>query len=406
MGGFSAPGDSPRGPAVGQDPRLGAFAQAHPGGLLRPGAGLAVTLDEVSGPDRRCAGRADCKTWMALQRLVALAVCTVDPDGARKRREYAEREHARVRFWRETSGAAGLAGYSLPADETLAANASVEARAQCYRQAGIIERIDKLRVLAFLDLLNCVPSHDRVTRWKADQADQADQAARAADAAPRTAPEPAPEAPDTRTSRGDHATAGETGGGRDDAGGDGVESGWPNEEWPSDDAPDDGEGGTGGGDGNPCPGLPALPALVNLTLPLVTQMRLAERPGEAWGLGALDPELVRGLAEAAARSPHSRFCVTIVSDQGHAVAHRCCKRARPARRGHQARERRRPGQPPADPASPRAGSRDRPAASARGSSRCPQRPRRSPWTCTRSRWGNATTGMSRPAMIRVTGSGT
>ena len=244
MGGFSGPGDSPRGPAVGRDPRLRAFAQAHPGGPLRPGAGLAVTLDEVSGPDRRCAGatddealgiasrwaateswafaaklgvvrelirrrprpddecgrvargdtptpwereleheisaelrislaaaakllylawalearlprigdaldeglvdggqvrmivtetdvltdpaqlaaveqiilagRADCKTWVALQRLVALAVCTVDPDGARKRREHAEQESARVRFWRETSGAAALAGYSLP----------------------------------------------------------------------------------------------------------------------------------------------------------------------------------------------------------------------------------------------------------------------------------------------------
>jgi hypothetical protein len=444
MGGFSGPGDNPLGQGVGRDPRLEAFAQARPGGPLKPGAGLTVTLDDVSGPDRRCegvtddealgiasrwaateswafaaklgvvrelirrrprpddecgrvargdaptpwerglehevsaelrisltaaakllylawalearlprigdalegglvdggqvrmivtetdvlndpaqlaaaeemilAGLPDCKTWMALQRLAALAVCTVDPDGARKRREHAEQENARIRFWRETSGAAGLAGYSLPADETLAANASVEARAQCYREAGITERIDKLRVLAFLDLLNAVPAHDRVSRWQAEQAEQtkqageanqADPTAQAAGASPATAP-----------------------GVPDDAA-----PGAPNEPAPGNSTDVGCAGGSGGGEGSSRLGLPALPALVNLTLPLATQMRLAERPGEAWGLGALDPELVRRLAEAAARSPHSKFCVTIVNERGHAVAHGCCKRARAARKG-------------------------------------------------------------------------
>jgi hypothetical protein len=47
------------------------------------------------------AGLDACATWTDLQRLAQRAVVTVDPDGARKRREQEEKEHARVRFWRE-----------------------------------------------------------------------------------------------------------------------------------------------------------------------------------------------------------------------------------------------------------------------------------------------------------------
>ena len=67
------------------------------------------------------AGHDTCKTWADLLRLVQRAVCTVDPDGATRRREEAERESARARFWRESSGACALAGHALPADQALAA---------------------------------------------------------------------------------------------------------------------------------------------------------------------------------------------------------------------------------------------------------------------------------------------
>jgi hypothetical protein len=257
------------------------------------------------------AGLDECPTWAALQRLVARAVCTVDPEGARKRREHAQRETARVAFWREASGAATLAGYSLPTDEALAANASIEARAQEYRTAGIKERIDILRVLAFLDLLNAVPAPDRVARWKAEKAAPAANASPWADVAPA----------DRAASEGESS---------DDEPGDGTDEGDPGSR--PDGGPGVGPGHNGGGGGSnpraPAPGGPALPALVNLTLPLATQMGLADRPGEAWGLGALDPALARRLAEAAARSAHSRFCVTIVNEHGHAIAHGCCKRVR------------------------------------------------------------------------------
>jgi hypothetical protein len=62
-----------------------------------------------------------------------------------------------------------------------------------------------------------------------------------------------------------------------------------------------------------------------MVFPLLTLLQLAERPGEAHGLGALDPSLVRALAEAGARHPASEFCVTVTDDHGHAIGHGCCK---------------------------------------------------------------------------------
>jgi hypothetical protein len=89
-----------------------------------------------------------------------------------------------------------------------------------------------------------------------------------------------------------------------------------------------------------------LPVRGNLTFPLQTLRGLAERPGEAHGLGALDPGLVRDLARVGASHPRSEFCVTIVDKNGHAVGHGCCK---PMKRG----------KAPPGPAPPGNGDQDR-----------------------------------------------
>src|SRR5215472_11280307 len=281
-----------------RDPRLAAFAKGGPGDACPPGPGLAVTLQELSGPDWRCAGAADDELagllgrWQAVEswaaagklgvvrelirrrarpglrgqdvarhgdlpdaweeglgheisaalavslrsadqlidlswqlrarlpgiggmlaggtidylkariisgelsvldderaalaeklilgelagktpgqigKLAAQAACTVDPDGARRRREQAERDEARVRLWREHGGAAALAGYGLPTDAALAAHANVNQRAQEYKTAKIRPdaTMDQLRVLAYLDLLNGVAAHTRIARARA-----------------------------------------------------------------------------------------------------------------------------------------------------------------------------------------------------------------------------------------------
>jgi hypothetical protein len=68
-----------------------------------------------------------------------------------------------------------------------------------------------------------------------------------------------------------------------------------------------------------------MPALENLAFPLLTLLGVAERPGEALGLGALDPALIRDLTAAGARHPGSKFCITIVDQHGYAIGHGCCK---------------------------------------------------------------------------------
>ena len=97
---------------------------------------------------------------------------------------------------------------------------------------------------------------------------------------------------------------------------------------------------------------------LHLTVPLITLLGLADRPGEIPGLGPVDPWLARDLARAAAANPKTSWCLTVTDGQGHAIGHGC---ARPAPRKPNARPENSgpPGGPdPPDP--PRATSRDGP----------------------------------------------
>lgn len=62
--------------------------------------------------------------------------------------------------------------------------------------------------------------------------------------------------------------------------------------------------------------MKGLPANVNLTFVLPTVQGLADRPGEAPGLGVIDPALSRTLADAAARNDRSTFCLTGTNSEG------------------------------------------------------------------------------------------
>jgi Domain of unknown function (DUF222) len=96
---------------------------------------------------------------------------------------------------------------------------------------------------------------------------------------------------------------------------------------------------TGGpGDGGTAPGTPVVGAVpagfagtANLTVPLTTLLKLAERPGEIPGIGPIDPALARDLARAAAQNPKTTWCVTVTDEHGHAIGHGC---ARPEPKGH------------------------------------------------------------------------
>ena len=207
-----------------------------------------------------------------LRKLGQRIADTVDPEGARQRREDGQRERARVSFFRAHGGDTTLFAEGLPADEALMAQQGIQARALAYREAGLYPDVsmDCLRVLGMLDLVNQVTVDARAARYRADEG-----------------ADPQEPAPDPGPSDG-NASGGVPGSARE----------------------------------------PGLPSLVNLTLPLATLLGLADRPGEVPGFGSVDPGLVRDLGAAAAGSNRTRFCFTLTNRDGHAVGHACARRIR------------------------------------------------------------------------------
>jgi hypothetical protein len=231
------------------------------------------------------------KTPGQIAAMIARAVVKVDPDGARKRRERAEQEDARVRFWREHAGTAALAGFGLPPDEALAANQHIQDKALEYKAAGVPGTMDQLRVRVFLDAINGTDSRPA----------PGSPSATGQDVSPDRTGQP-------RNAPGDDSPAGN--GGTDPAGNGGTDPG--------------GNGGPAGGSGSGA----GLAANIMLTIPLVTLLGLAENPGEAHGFGPIDPALARQMAAAAAREARSTWCVTVTDQLGRAVGHGCAKPAR------------------------------------------------------------------------------
>jgi len=367
------------------DNLLPGIAAALEDGWLNPGQvrmivdETAVLEDEALFPKVEriiLDGIPRCKTWLALQRLVQSAVIEADPQGAERRRERAEREHARLRMWRENCGTFALQALGLPGDAALAVDARVEGRARAYKAAGISEPMDLLRVLALCDIVNEVTIARRVAWAQAAEA-ETDHVGESRDGKSRDGGPSDGESRDGE-SRDDEPDEGDPGGG---VPGGGAPSGGGPDPGASSNGPDFPVCGACGGQGGrislsiranltipcgalewlaewcsgqarstgcgpaagraspgPCPqcggeGSAIMPAVENLVFPLLTLVGLAERPGEAHGFGALDPGLVRQLATAGARHPGSQFCVTVVDDNGVAVGHGCCRPMR-GKRGH------------------------------------------------------------------------
>ena len=104
------------------------------------------------------------KTYTQIERLATAIAAEVDPDLVERRRKAAEKHRSRVTMFRERSGAAALSGRDLPADQTLAAFAHVNARAGVYKESGVFpeEGMDRLRATAYLDILNDISAEDRI----------------------------------------------------------------------------------------------------------------------------------------------------------------------------------------------------------------------------------------------------
>ena len=169
-----------------QQARLpGVRALLNDGTLTLPKArAVTETFKYLSDADAASAealivGQLAGKTHTQVLRLAEQAALTVDPGLAARRREQAQKNDARVTFFRELSGTAGLSGRDLPPDEALAAMASVNARAQQYEDSGAFggTRMDVLRAYAYLDLIKGTPAETRIASAEAQ-----DEAAEAAEA--------------------------------------------------------------------------------------------------------------------------------------------------------------------------------------------------------------------------------
>ena len=322
------------------------------GGLLAAGAlttskaqAVDEALQQLSSQDAAAAEALILpdlpgKTYGQVARLAARAAVTVDPDSAARRRQDAERNKSRVEMFREQSGAAGLAGRELPTDQALAARASVCARAQEYKESGAFPggtRMDQYRAAAYLDLLNGITAGARIATGLLPGACPAGD--------PR-AGGPAPGGRDCACRECDGSCLPPDDGDDEDEDGSDPDGAAPCSEQPPDPGGGDDasssqpDGGAGPDpDGEPRAAQTSASAvsparLADLVLPLATLLGLAERPGEGYGLGPLDPDLCRSLAIAAAGSPDSRLCVTVTDPDGIATGHGCARadrrRKRPA----------------------------------------------------------------------------
>jgi hypothetical protein len=275
--------------AAGRIDRAKADVIAYETALLDPELAAAVELLVIEDAPRL--------TTTGLQRRLRRAVLAADPGAARRRVEEAARD-ARVELTDERSGGtAALAGRDLPAAAAMAADQRVDAGAGALKAAGTEATLAQLRAAVFLGLLT---GHDpRTFLPPAEGADPAAGAGFPGATSTGTA--------DThRSPPAERASPGRPAGPADTAGAPGPAAA-----------------------GSWAPGPLQVRGSVHLTMPLSAWLGSTRSPGEVTGFGPLTAETCRDLAEHIARSPGSRWCLTLTNAAGHAVGHACARRPPP-----------------------------------------------------------------------------
>jgi hypothetical protein len=271
-----------------------------------------LSPDDMAQADEQLAEMAGSLTYGRLRSKAHQLVLKLDPDAARRRKEAAKQD-AHVRRFREDSGNAGMIARELPPDEILASWQHIEQRALDLRAAGMPGTLTELRVTAYLDLLQ-----ERDSRYVPDQ--DTDEADRPPGPGPDGSPGGSGPQPDDPESAG--GSPGGSGPQPDDPGGTGGPGSGPQR----------GPGGTGPGGGSRQARKgdgPSVAALVNILVQVETLLGRSETPADVAGFGLLDAEDARDLVAAAARHPHTRWCVTAVYPDGTAAAHGCARGRHP-----------------------------------------------------------------------------
>ena len=286
-------------------------------------ATFCLTGDGAAEADKLLAAAAPALTPGQLRAMCTRTVLMIDPAAARRRKESAARG-AKVTRFQEYSGNAALCGRALPPDQVLASSAHIDACARALRQAGVPGTLEQLRAAAFLDLTRGRDPLDRLTAAPDSTAGQPAGGSQTRD-------------PDRGARHGHQNDAGQDGPDDSDSQLSGDLDGGPDR--PDDDRCDDDSGPDGGGPGTgdrPRPGSrpragDAAPvrATITLLVPAGTLLGWSNAPGEIGGFGLLDPQTTRDMTQAAAAHPETRWCVTVIGDDGTATAHGCAPGPRP-----------------------------------------------------------------------------
>jgi hypothetical protein len=249
---------------------------------------------------------------------------------------------------------------------------AITARARELKHAGVTGSIQRLRMLAYLEAWNSEDPFTSTHGIDDDRDDDPDYAdgnlGESGDPGEGGLPAGWPQDPPADDNTGSTGTddQGADGHGMDEdrTDDDGTSGQDGDDDGQDDDGTDGGNGNGGGGGRGPQPGpagtgngggctcghghpgqgrtstSPALPGWLNLTAPLATMQRHAERPGALHGAGATDPEQTRDLAHAILREDTSTICITTLDQDGRPATHAC------GRPGPADRTRRRRGRDP------------------------------------------------------------
>jgi hypothetical protein len=320
--------------------------------------------EDAAKADAELAAAAQDRTYGELRSLASRLVLKLDPEAVRKRKERARRETS-VRHFREGSGNAGIMGREMPSIEVLASMQHVQDRARALQAAGVAGTWEELKVRATLDLLQERDSRLTLDTLPGDSTGPDDHGPGAGDgstAAPaggtgqeNAVPDDGTAGPEDDTARSDDGRGpADDGPGDDNPGEPGGSDGSPGDGNPGDGGPGGGHGpgsnGPGGSGAAPAPG-PVLAALVNITVPYTLWHTSTGPPGEVAGFGILDHAGTRDAVAAAARSPDSRWCVTLLNPDRTAAAHGCAPGPRRWPPGQGPPAPRTPGQGPPGPGS-------------------------------------------------------
>jgi hypothetical protein len=290
-------------------------------GLLDPELAAAVEQLVIEDAPRL--------TSTALRARLRRAVLAADPAAARRRVQQAKRD-ARVELYDERSGGtAALAGRDLPVAGALAADQRIDATARALKKAGVQATLAQLRAAVFLGLLT-----GGDPRTFLPPTDSEDGDAPAEDTTPATGTDAQPTTgadgrPDANGNESAPATPGGGSGHTDSQPAapettDGPDEAHPR---PADEGPEEPEGPAEGAGG--WPGKLTLRGSVHLTLPLATWLGASLSPGEITGLGPATAGTCQDVADWIAENPGTRWCLTLTSRAGHAVAHGCATQPPP-----------------------------------------------------------------------------